>query len=318
MDQKINDGLLVLLFLLARKKMGTETQNNTPNHTCLPSNPKKMFEPLDTSETAKSDTFVVVVPFRASTPTDPRNHHLVEFKRFVRECLPHARVYVIHQTPGKKFNRGVLLNVGFLQAYKECRDVTHVVTHDVDLIPSAELVDLYKCVPPPRSVIHFARRFERYAGDLEKNPEYIGGVVSVRTEDFLDLNGYPNLFWGWGGEDDELSRRIRTAGMRLLAPTCGSYTDLEGLTIKQKVAVLQRGTERCMTKHELLGEYATGSLPDDGLRSLNPTKVRGVARTTDGACTEITIELLASNGHPSDLCSDESYSTWGYVVGKSP
>lgn len=278
-----------------------------------------MFEPLDTVvETARSDTFFIVVPFRASTPTDPRHVHLAEFKRFVRSNVPDARVFIVHQTPGKKFNRGVLLNVGFLQALKEAPRATHVITHDVDLIPSDDLAELYTAVPPPNSVIHFARRFERYAGSLETNPDYIGGVVSVRTEDFLALNGYPNLFWGWGGEDDELSRRIRTAGMRLLAPTSGLYTDLEGLSIKQKVAVLQRGTERCMTKHELLSEYAAGKIPDDGLRSLNATKVRGVAQTTDGNFTEITIDPLASNGHPSDLCADESYSAWGYVPSQSP
>jgi hypothetical protein len=274
-----------------------------------------MFVPFEPTEAGQP---VLVVPFRAKDVGDPRNAHLLEFKRFCRERLPHVRVYVVHQTPGKKFNRGVLLNVGFLQAYKECPGITHVITHDVDLIPTDELVDLYKYVPPPGSVIHFARRFERYAGSLETNPEYIGGVVSIRTEDFIRLNGYPNLFWGWGGEDDELSRRIRAAGMQLFAPTHGSYRDLEGLTIKQKVRVLQMGTERCMTKHELLGEYAAGSLVDDGLRSLNATKVRGVARTTDGTCTDVTIDPLASNGHPSDLCAAESYSTWGYVLSTTP
>lgn len=278
-----------------------------------------MFEPLDATTTSSSANFVIVVPFRAgggSSGDDPRLRHLDEFKRFVRYTFGEAggvRVFVIHQTHGKKFNRGVLLNVGFLQALKEVPEATHVITHDVDLIPSRDLAELYATVPVPNSVIHFARRFERYAGDLESNPEYIGGVVSIRTDDFLSLNGYPNLFWGWGGEDDELSRRIRTAGMRLLAPTHGSYRDLEGLTIKQKVAILQRGTERCMVKYELLREYADGSLSHDGLRSLNATKVRGVSKTTDGIFTEITIEPLASNGHPSDLCAEPSYSTWGYV-----
>jgi hypothetical protein len=269
-----------------------------------------MFETLEPTEAGR---FVIVVPFRARSADDVRNIHLGEFKRFVRERLPDVKVFVVHQTPGKKFNRGVLLNVGFLQAYKECPEITHVVTHDVDLIPSEELVELYKCVPHPRSVIHFARRFERYAGSLETNPDYIGGVVSIRTEDFIALNGYPNLFWGWGGEDDELSRRIRAAGMRLFAPTCGSYRDLEGLTIKQKVRVLQMGTERCMTKHELLAEYAAGTLENDGLKNLGPTKVRGISKTTDGTFVEFTIDPLASNGHPTDLCASESYSTWGYV-----
>lgn len=38
---------------------------------------------------------------------------------------------------------------------------------------------------------------------------FFGGVSSVSTGDFLRVNGYSNLFWGWGGEDDDLYRRIR-------------------------------------------------------------------------------------------------------------
>lgn len=38
---------------------------------------------------------------------------------------------------------------------------------------------------------------------------YIGGAVSFSEDDFKKINGFPNNFWGWGGEDDELSERIR-------------------------------------------------------------------------------------------------------------
>jgi hypothetical protein len=34
-----------------------------------------------------------------------------------------------------------------------------------------------------------------------------GGVSAVSAEHFKAVNGYPNRYWGWGGEDDDLSER---------------------------------------------------------------------------------------------------------------
>lgn len=34
-----------------------------------------------------------------------------------------------------------------------------------------------------------------------------GGITSMTTEQYIQLNGYSNLFWGWGGEDDDMFNR---------------------------------------------------------------------------------------------------------------
>lgn len=34
-----------------------------------------------------------------------------------------------------------------------------------------------------------------------------GGVGAFKREDFEKINGFSNLFWGWGGEDDDLYAR---------------------------------------------------------------------------------------------------------------
>lgn len=34
-----------------------------------------------------------------------------------------------------------------------------------------------------------------------------GGICAIRTEQFVAINGFSNSYWGWGGEDDDLSMR---------------------------------------------------------------------------------------------------------------
>ncbi len=37
--------------------------------------------------------------------------------------------------------------------------------------------------------------------------ELVGGVFSINVHHFLLVNGYSNLYWGWGGEDDDMGYR---------------------------------------------------------------------------------------------------------------
>lgn len=38
--------------------------------------------------------------------------------------------------------------------------------------------------------------------------EFFGGVSGLTVEQFHKINGFPNAFWGWGGEDDDLWNRL--------------------------------------------------------------------------------------------------------------
>jgi GT2 family glycosyltransferase len=39
-----------------------------------------------------------------------------------------------------------------------------------------------------------------------------GGVTEFRREQFEKINGFSNLFFGWGGEDDDIRERVVKKG----------------------------------------------------------------------------------------------------------
>ena len=42
-------------------------------------------------------------------------------------------------------------------------------------------------------------------------PGYFGGVTSIKTEQYKQMNGFSNIYFGWGGEDDDFRQRIESA-----------------------------------------------------------------------------------------------------------
>ena len=115
----------------------------------------------------------------------------------------------IEGTRMAKFNLGRIKNIGYEIANKERKG--YYVLSDVDLLPGFSLIKDYLTVPTER-VKHLANIGTRY-GINDKN--FIGGVVSVNSDQFEKCNGYPNNFWGWGGEDNAFLHRLRENNIKV-------------------------------------------------------------------------------------------------------
>ncbi|KFV47177.1 Beta-1,4-galactosyltransferase 2 [Tyto alba] len=111
-------------------------------------------------------------------------------------------IYIINQFGEDTFNRAKLLNVGFLEALKDDEEYDCFIFSDVDLIPMDDR-NLYRCYEQPR---HFAVGMDKFGFRLPY-AGYFGGVSGLSKSQFLKINGFPNEYWGWGGEDDDIFNR---------------------------------------------------------------------------------------------------------------
>nr|XP_012290092.1 beta-1,4-galactosyltransferase 2 [Aotus nancymaae] len=158
-----------------------------------------------------AQTVAVIIPFRH------REHHLRYWLHYLHPILRRQRlrygVYVINQHGEDTFNRAKLLNVGFLEALKEDATYDCFIFSDVDLVPMDDR-NLYRCGDQPR---HFAIAMDKFGFRLPY-AGYFGGVSGLSKAQFLRINGFPNEYWGWGGEDDDIFNRISLTGMKISRP----------------------------------------------------------------------------------------------------
>ena len=147
------------------------------------------------------DSIAIIIPFRN------RDSQLRVFLNFIHPILKrqniHYRIFVISQDDDETFNRAMLFNVGFSEASK-ISDWDCFVFHDVDLLPEDDR-NLYTCPDMPR---HMSVAVNKFKYKLPYK-DLFGGVSAISKEHLKLVNGFSNQFWGWGGEDDDMSRRVR-------------------------------------------------------------------------------------------------------------
>lgn len=198
-ESPLLQGAVKLSFESSLKLTDVENENKLVS--------KGEFQPSDC--TARQSV-AILIPHRS------REKHLLyllhHLHPFLQRQQLHYAIYVIQQAGDATFNRAKLLNVGYLEALKdfswEC-----FIFHDVDLVPENDH-NLYFCDKQPKHLVvgRNATGYRlRYKG-------YFGGVTAMTKEQFHQVNGFSNTYWGWGGEDDDLRIRVELQKMKILRP----------------------------------------------------------------------------------------------------
>ena len=157
-------------------------ENNVENNTTIPK-------------------FIFIIPYR------DRKEHKEFFSVYIKHVLEDIpktdyEIYFVEQKNTLPFNRGAMKNIGFLAIkYKypdHYKNITFVF-NDVDTLPYSKNIIEYETTPG--IVKHF------YGFKFA-----LGGIFSIRGEDFERTNGFPN-FWSWGGEDNYMQKRVEYVGL---------------------------------------------------------------------------------------------------------
>ena len=240
----------------------------------------------------------IIVPFRdlltennIINRTEQLNQFINYMKIYFNEYKKKPKIFIIEQSNDEyKLNRGKLLNIGFKIAVKQ--GFNYFIFHDVDLLPNNDLISYY--IHPSNKPIHIAHVWKRYSS----NPHYFGGVVSFPKKIFEKINGFPNNFWGWGGEDDELYLRIHSAKIKIgKYPLKGTFKDLENMNLIQKLDYLKENKLKCMNKQEVLAEHKT-TWKINGLKNIKYKILQQNScnkEMNNTICEHIIVQVLLNN-----------------------
>lgn len=250
----------------------------------------------------------IIIPFR---DLDEKNHpRLTQLNTFITEMtglLDQRRedrayhFYIIEQEDdNRRFNRGKLLNIGYVIAKQDGCDT--FAFHDVDLIPQGDLIQCYE-KPAVNEMVPLGERFKRYTPHVnyQQSVHFFGGVNIFEAEGFASINGFPNNFWGWGGEDNEIGTRIKEKlNLKRVPPhIVGHLKDLEEIDAYPEKKIQLIGDEentandqRCNNRKELLDMHAA-THKTNGLSNLRFSVL--VTDTSNANCSRIKVDLLLND-----------------------
>jgi beta-1,4-galactosyltransferase 1 len=134
---------------------------------------------------------IIIVPYRN------REEHLSRFILEWPKIYKDLKICVVEQVEGKPFNRGKLLNIGYL----ENPGYSHYVFHDVDMLP---IIGGY--------TVNYKWQVVQLAKSNIQAFDYLGGVTRFSKTAFERVGGYNNEYYH-RAEDNEMMFNLKRLGI---------------------------------------------------------------------------------------------------------
>ena len=182
----------------------------------------------------------IITSFRSNTDrskgiNDDRDRELDMYLQFYPKimkklCGDNFHIYIIEQqNDGEKFNIAKLKNVGYDIVFNKLKcDYDNIVFIDIDNLANSYLLD-YFFYNYSNDICILSRFGTRYSTDkhnrkLDPLKQYYScSNIVITPESFLKCNGYPNNFWGWGGEDDAFRLRLYLNNINFSLPDDNTF-----------------------------------------------------------------------------------------------
>jgi hypothetical protein len=146
---------------------------------------------------------VFIIPYR---DREQEYKFFSQHMQNILQDIPTAdyKIYYVHQTDKRDFNRGAMKNIGFLVIKKlypnDYKNIT-LVFNDIDTMP------YYKNFLNYETEFNNIKHFYGFQNSL-------GGIFSIKAGDFEKISGFPN-FWSWGYEDNLIQKRAIDANIHI-------------------------------------------------------------------------------------------------------
>ena len=175
---------------------------------------------LDNNECESATNIAIIIPYRDRLPN--LKIFLNNMHPFLTRQKINYGVYLIEPVANITFNRGILMNAGFFEAIKDQKfnDFKYncFFFHDVDMIPET-MKNTYQCDDefPTHYAVAVSKWNYKYDFKVEKllqacyyflfnlrtdgyYKRYYGGINAFTKEQYENINGFSNLYFGWGAE----------------------------------------------------------------------------------------------------------------------
>ncbi|KAK6753598.1 hypothetical protein RB195_012905 [Necator americanus] len=250
------------------------------------------------------DKMAVIIPFRNR---DAHLHILLNnLHSFLTKQMLEYSIIVVEQISGQTFNRAKLFNAGFIEAMS-MYEWNCILFHDVDVLPEDDRIVHTCSLRNPRHMAVALNKFGYKIYLVEKislifwlpYATMFGTSTALTVEQFRMVNGFSNRFWGWGGEDDDLYKRVITVGYDVdrYPENIARYT-----MIKHGGEPKSNPVNKCRWK---LLDLTETDWKKDGLNSLNYTLIK---KTKKKLYTHILVDLLEDDERPfleSSFCDKD-------------
>lgn len=181
-------------------------------------------------------------------------------------------IILVEQSEKYLFNIGKLKNIGFDYLCKNSNATySNFIFSDIDTIPDSNIIDyIFKLTDSLNSLAVKGTRYESM--DAKTSRPFIGALISCTKNIFEELNGFPNNFYGWQGEDENMLIRLYAINKPLYIPTNGKIIDIEEIDgYKKTMDVKSVELKNEKEKNSWEKNYNWKNYKQNGLSNLNYT-----------------------------------------------
>jgi len=206
------------------------------------------------------NSILIILPYGNLNKNEERDKQLTIIKNHLLNLVVQKKrikyfIMISEQIkPKKYFNRGILINIAVKYFKENFGTPNSIIFHDIDILPNNTMFKHYNKKEKSYSIIPIKSKTHRkiYSYKL-----FTGSAVYMTDFiTFKNANGFPNNFWGWGGEDNALHNRYKKNNIGLKY-NYDIYADYESLdkqrkSHRDKMNYLKKNKLRNMTVWEEL------------------------------------------------------------------